>query len=147
VLAVTSSGGVLLDLLALRPWFGRHDTAWVAVPDVDTREALDDERVYWLPDCERGSSRSLVRRFVDASRVLAHERPDVVVSAGTGIAVPFFVAAKLRRVPSVWIDTFNVVDRSGRVARLCSRLAALTLVQREQLLSLRPRAHLIGELY
>ena len=30
ILLVSSSGGVLPDLLALEPWWGRYDARWVA---------------------------------------------------------------------------------------------------------------------
>ena len=40
VLLVSSSGGVLPDLLALRPWWGRYVAGWVAVDAPDTRELL-----------------------------------------------------------------------------------------------------------
>ena len=40
VLLVSSSGGVMPDLLALGPWWGRYDVRWVAVDALDTRELL-----------------------------------------------------------------------------------------------------------
>ncbi len=48
ILMVSSTGGVLLDLLALRPWWSRHQVSWVAVPGPDTREVLGGERVLSL---------------------------------------------------------------------------------------------------
>src|SRR5215213_1588105 len=50
ILLVSSSGGVLLDLLGLRPWWSRHDVSWVAVPAPDTREVLGGERVSWTEE-------------------------------------------------------------------------------------------------
>jgi hypothetical protein len=147
ILAVSSSGGVLLDLLALRPWFDRHELVWVAVRAPDTEAALYGVNVHWVPEPERTAPRTIARSFISAWRLLRQVRPDLVVSAGTGVAVGFYLAARLRRVPSLWIDTFNLVGLPGRAARLCGHLASATLVQRPELVHLRRRCIFIGELY
>jgi hypothetical protein len=36
ILLVSSSGGVLLDLLALEPWWSRYDAIWAAMRAADT---------------------------------------------------------------------------------------------------------------
>ena len=40
MLLVSSSGGVLPDLLALRPWWGRYDVSWVAVAVMAVADTL-----------------------------------------------------------------------------------------------------------
>lgn len=147
VLLVSSSGGVLLDLLALRPWWQRHDPVWVAVRAPDTEVALTGQRVYWRPELSTGTKLRVIPATWRALRLLRAERPDVIVSAGTGVAVGFFLAARLLRVPTLWLETFNMTGPAGAAARVCSRLAAAVLVQRPALLETRPRAVLIGELY
>src|SRR5689334_5211528 len=99
VLLVSSSGGVLLDLLALRPWWQRHEVVWVAVPAPDTEVALAGQRVHWAPDLSVRDRWRVLPATWRALRLLRRERIDVVVSAGTGVAVGFFVAARLLRVP------------------------------------------------
>ncbi|MFI5890301.1 hypothetical protein ACIA5D_09295 [Actinoplanes sp. NPDC051513] len=104
VLLVTGSGGMLLDLLALRPWWERYDTSWVAVAAADTTSALAGQPVTWVPEpvC-------LWRAF----RVLRKSRSDLVVAAGRRMAMPFFLAARLSRVPALWVGT-----PSAQAARL-----------------------------
>lgn len=113
----------------------------------DTETLLAGHRVHWAP--ERSASRPIgvLASVGRAVRVLRRERPDLIISAGTGVAVGVFLAARLLRVPAVWLETLNIVDSPGIASRLCSRLAAAVLVQRPSLLSVRPRAVLIGELY
>ncbi|MDO3687427.1 hypothetical protein [Micromonospora sp. C28ISP2-4] len=147
ILLVSSSGGVLLDLLALRPWWERHDPVWVAVRAPDTEVALTGQRVHWQPELSTRTRWRVLPAAWRALWLLRRERPDVVVSAGTGVAVGVFLAARLLRVPSLWLETFNMTGPAGAAARLCSRLAAAVLVQRPALLASRPRAVLIGELY
>jgi hypothetical protein len=147
LLLVSSSGGVLLDLLALAPWWRRHGTTWAVVRASDTSSALRDHDVRWISECPAGRPERLILGFWRAIRILRSVRPEIIVSAGSGAAVPFFLAAWFLRIPCLWISTFNVVKSTGRADRLCSRLASAVLVQRESLLATHPGAIVIGELY
>jgi hypothetical protein len=147
VLLVSSSGGVLLDLLALRPWWSRHHVSWISVPAPDTSALLKEQQVHWEPEQSARRPLPMVAAVVRALRILRTERPDVIISAGSGVAVGVFIAARLLRVPALWLETFNIVDRPGIASKVCGRLAAAVLVQRPALLASRPRAVLLGELY
>ena len=147
VVLVSSSGGVLDDLLALRPWWGELDRRWVAVRAADTEQLLADERVTWTDDVPARSPRRLGLAVAAAVRDLTASPADLVVSAGTAVAVPYFVAARRTRTASWWVETFNMVSEPGRAARLCAALSTRTLVQRPELLRTRRRSVLIGELY
>lgn len=140
VLLVSGSGGVLLDLLALRPWWERHDAAWVAVRAADTSVALAGLPVIWERD--PASWPQVVPAGWRARQVMRKRRPDLVVSAGRRVAVPYFLAARLLGIPSIWVETLTQVGPPSRGARLCSRLAGEVLVQRAG----RPGAH-VGELF
>lgn len=120
---------------------------WISVRDPDTSVVLASEQVLWQDELAVRSVHRLPGAVVRAARMFRRERPDVVVSAGTGVAVGPFIAAKLMRIPTIWIETFNMTDTPGHAARLCMKLAGVVLVQRPELVSTRPRAVHIGELY
>ena len=147
VLLVSSSGGVLPDLLALRPWWGRYDASWVAVDAPDTRELLAGERVRWVPELDPGRPDRVLAAVPAARAAVRAARVDLVVSAGTGVAVPWFLAARTAGVRAVWVETFNIVDRAGLAARLCARLASHVVVQRPHLLARHRRAVNVGQLW
>ena len=147
MLLVSSSGGVLLELLALAPWWSRHEVAWAAVPAADTRPLLAGQRVHWIGDVSARRPAGLVPGMARARRILHAERPDLVVSAGSGPAVPFFLAAALADIPTLWICTLNVLGSPGVTARICARLASLVLLQRPAQRAAHPHGIVIGELY
>ena len=147
VLLVSSSGGVLPDLLALRPWWARYDASWVAVDAPDTRELLAGERVRWTSELSPGRPDRVLAAVPAARAALRASRVDLVVSAGSGVAVPWFLAARTAGVRAVWVETFNIVDRAGLAARLCARLASQVVVQRPHLLARHRRAVDVGELW
>jgi len=128
LLLVTGSGGVLLDLVSLRPWWERHETSWVAKRAADTTVALDGLPVTWAPE-SIGMWRAL--------RLLRRERPELLVSAGR-MATPFFRAARLLRIPTLWVESLTRTGPRPRAARL----AVEVLTQRES----RPGVF-AGELY
>lgn len=146
VLLVSSSGGVLDDLMAMRPWWEPLDRRWVAVRAADTQQLLRDEQVSWRADVGPSTPSRFARAVAAAERDLADRPVDLVVSAGTAVAVPYFLAARRRGVTTWWVETFNMVGPPGRAARLCSVLATRTLVQRPHLLEDRARSVLVGEL-
>jgi Oligosaccharide biosynthesis protein Alg14 like len=144
---ISSSGGVLLDLLALRPWWSARDVRWVAVRADDTEQVLADLPVTWVPELRPGRPGAVLRAVLGARRRLRDEPVDAVLSAGSGVAVPWFVAARWCGIPTLWVETFNVIGRPGLAARLCARLATAVVVQHPHLLARHRRAVYIGELY
>ncbi len=147
MLLVSSSGGVLLDLLALEPFWCRHDPSWAAVRASDTESALAGRRVHWLTEKSLSRPGEVIGGLAEAVRLLRAERPEAIVSAGTAVAIPFFLAACPLGIRSVWVETFNLVSGHGLAARLCSRLATVVVVQRESMRRLHPSAVLVGELF
>src|SRR5689334_16671765 len=124
VLLVSSSGGVLLDMLALEPWWSRYDAVWAAVAAADTTSALARQRVYWISEVTLRSPFSLVPSLRQAWRILKREQPDLVVSAGSGPAISFFAVAQARGIPTFWFSTLNLVATTSLTGRICGRLAS-----------------------
>ena len=147
VLLVSSSGGVLLDLLALRPWWSRHRVSWATVKAVDTLSLLADMDVHWVRERTARAPWGVVPGVLEALRTLRAADPDLVVSSGSGVSIGFFIAARLLRVPCFWFETLNLVGSTGLSGRICARLAQEVLVQRPSMLDQHPGAVVIGELY
>ncbi len=113
----------------------------------DTQERLAEHDVAWVVEPSLRRPDRLLLQAWRSWRSLGRQRPDVIVSAGTALAVPIFVAGRLRGIPMIWLETFNLIGRPGLAARLCSRLARTVLVQREHLVGQRRNAVYVGMLY
>jgi UDP-N-acetylglucosamine:LPS N-acetylglucosamine transferase len=146
VLLVGSSGGHLAQLVALRPWYDERERAWVTFDTLDARSQLDGERVFWAAHPTTRNIPNLVRNLFLAFRLLPRERPDVVVSTGAGVAVPFFVVARLLGIRTVYVEVYDRLDSRTLTARLCSPFTDLFCVQWEEQRALYPNATVIGQL-
>lgn len=146
VLLVCSSGGHLAQLVALRPWLDGVRTRWVTFPTEDARSQLAGERVV---DAYHPTTRNVVnllRNTVLAWRELRRARPDVVLSTGAGVAVPFFVLARLLGVPTVYIEVYDRLDSPTLTGRLCRPFTTRMLVQWEEQRHLYRGAEVVGTL-
>lgn len=146
MLLVSTQGGHLAHLLALREWWEGRDRLWVCPSTPDVRDRLVDERVVWSYSPTTRHLPNLARNAVLALRLLRRERPAVLVSAGAGVAVPFFVGAWLLGIPTVFIEVYDRVDTATLTGRLCGPFTTRRMVQWQSQLQFYPDAHLVGPL-
>jgi len=141
---VGSSGGHLLQLHALRLIWGRHDRSWVTFDKEDARSLLDGERRYWGAFPTNRNVPNLVRNFWIAWRVLRRERPEVIISTGAGLAIPFFVLGRLFGAKLVYLEVFDRIDSPTISGRVCQPFAHLFALQWEEQQAYYPTGVVIG---
>ncbi len=146
VLLVSTQGGHLAHLLALRSWWEGRERLWVCPDTPDVVDRLDGERVVRSHSPTTRNVPNLVRNSVLAFRTLRRERPSLVVSAGAGVAVPFFVAAWLLDIPTVFIEVYDRIDSPTMTGRLCGPFTTRRIVQWPSQLEFYPDALLVGPL-
>ncbi len=146
VALVCSSGGHLAQLFALERWWAEHDRVWVTFDTPDAVALLAEERAIWAHHPTTRNLRNAWRNLTLAWRVLRRERPDVVVSSGAGVAVPFFVVAKLLGMRTVYVEVVDRVDSRTLTGRLVYPLTDLFCAQWAEQVRLYPRAVDIGAL-
>lgn len=144
VLFVASSGGHLAQLLALRPWWEGLRRTWVTFDKADSRSTLAGEDVVHAFHPTTRNVPNAVRNLKLAARVVPQLSPDLVVSTGAGLAVPFFLAARSRGIPSIYLEVYDRVDTATLTGRMCRPLASAFCVQWPEQLDLYPGAELVG---
>lgn len=146
VLFVCSSGGHLAQLLSLRPWWSSLTRRWVTFATTDATSQLEGEEVVWAHHPTTRNVGNLIRNTALTRQVLLARRPDVVISTGAGVALPFFVAARMLGIPTVYIEVIDRVDSITLTGRLCRPFTTEFCVQLPEQLTLAPEARLIGPL-
>jgi Oligosaccharide biosynthesis protein Alg14 like len=131
VLLVGSSGGHLAQLMSLESWWRERERHWVMFPTTDAEDLLAGEQVTW------------------AYHPTTRNLPNLVCNlllAGAGVAVPFFVVARLCRVKTAYIEVFDRMDSPTLTARLCRPFTDLLCAQWEEQRRFMPDSEVIGRL-
>ena len=146
VLLVGSSGGHLAQLLVLRPWWERYRRTWVTFDKADARSTLEGEDVVYAFHPTTRNAANAMRNLQLASSVLRDRRPNLVISTGAGVAVPFFAIAKSLGIPTIYLEVYDRVDSSTLTGQLCRPLASAFCVQWPNQLRRYAGAEVVGRL-
>ncbi len=144
----TSSGGHLTHMRMLMPVLERAaDRFWVTFDKEDANTALAGERVYHCYFPTNRNVRNTLRNTLLAIRVLRRERPDLIVSSGAAIAVPFFLVGKLMGAKTVYVEVFDRVDAPTLTGRLVGRFTDLFVVQWPEMTRVYPGSVDLGSIF
>lgn len=142
ICVVSSVGGHLREVLQLRPALEPHDVFYVL--NDETPIPLPERR-YRIAHAERDLR--VLWNLVEAARILRRERPDVVLSAGAGPAVPVALVGKLLGATVIFVETFGAVTRPSLTGRLLYRLADHFFYQWGPLARFYPRGRHAGAVF
>jgi len=120
---VCSSGGHFFQLYLLKRFWEGSERFWVTFEKKDTSNLLKDECVFYAYHPTNRNLKNFVRNLFLAFRILLKERPDVVISTGAGIAVPFIYAAKLLNKKAIYIESITRskdLSLSGKLVYSCA---------------------------
>jgi UDP-N-acetylglucosamine:LPS N-acetylglucosamine transferase len=144
LLLVASSGGHFKALLQLEPFWSLHRRTWITFDTATTRSALAGEAdVVWAHSPTNRNLPNLLRNALLAFALLRRRRPDVVLTTGAGVAVPFLVLARLMGIRTVFIESITRIETLSLSARLALPFLDVLYVHWPQLQRRYPRAELI----
>jgi len=146
VLLVGSSGGHLAQLLALEPWYRDRPRRWVTFGTPDARSLLTGEDVVWAYHPTTRNIWNLTRNTMLAARLLRRRGIAAVITTGAGVAVPFIALARLRGIPTIYIEVYDRIDTRTLTAKLCRPFLSAMLVQWEEQRRMYPEATVVGRL-
>ncbi len=109
---VGSSGGHLTHLYMLKPFWKDKNRFWVTFDKEDARSLLDGEKMYPCYYPTNRSIKALIKNTVIAWKVLRKEKPDLIISSGAAVAVPFFYLGKIMGAKLIYIEVFDRIDKS-----------------------------------
>lgn len=147
VLLVCSSGGHLLQLVALRPAWEPFSRAWVTFDKSDARSLLAGERVHFAHGPTNRNIPKLLRNLVFAWKIVSLARPRVILTTGAGVAVPVAWVGRLRGARVVYVESLTRIDRPSLSCRLLKPVAARIYVQWPELLRTLPAGRYVGSVF
>ena len=144
---VGSSGGHLAHLYMLKPFWQDKERFWVTFDKEDARSLLKGEKMY---SCHYPTNRNLwnlIRNTFVAIKVLRKEKPDLLISSGAAVAVPFFYLAKIMGKKLIYIEVFDRIDKPTLTGKLVYPIVDCFIVQWEEMKQVYPKAENLGSIF
>ena len=144
---VGSSGGHLAHLNMLKPFWKDQERFWVTFDKEDARSILKDEKMYSCHFPTNRNLKNLIKNTFLAIKVLKKEKPNVIISSGAAVAVPFFYIGKLFGAKTVYIEVFDRIDKPTVTGKLVYPVTDKFIVQWKKKKKVYPKAINLGSIF
>ncbi|HEV4819735.1 TPA: UDP-N-acetylglucosamine--LPS N-acetylglucosamine transferase [Streptococcus pneumoniae] len=147
VCLVGSSGGHLTHLYLLKPFWKDKERFWVTFDKEDARSILGNEIFYPCHYPTNRNLKNLIKNTILAFNILRKEHPDIIVSSGAAVAVPFFYLGKIFGAKTVYIEVFDRIDAPTMTGKLGYPVTDRFIVQWEEMKKVYPKAINLGGIF
>ncbi len=147
VCLVGSSGGHLTHLYMLEPFWKDKDRFWVTFDKEDARSLLNNEKMYKCYYPTNRNVKNLIRNTLLAVKIFFKEKPDLIISSGAAVAVPFFYLGKLFGAKTIYIEVFDRIDAPTLTGKLVYPVTDKFIVQWEEMKKVYPKAINLGSIF
>ena len=144
---VGSSGGHLTHLYQLKKFWENKNRFWVTFDKEDARSILENEKVYNCYYPTNRNLKNLIKNTFVALKVLRKEKPDIIISSGAAIAVPFFYLGKIFGAKTVYIEVFDRIDKPTLTGKLVYPVTDKFIVQWEEMKKVYKKAENFGSIF
>lgn len=144
---VGSSGGHLTHLIQLKEWYENKERFWVTFNKADAISQLKDEKSYWCYYPTNRNIKNLIKNTCLAFKVILKERPDLIISSGAAVAIPFFYVGKLFGVKLIYIEVYDRIDSPTITGKIVYPICDEFIIQWEEQRKFYKKAKLLGGLF
>ncbi len=93
------------------------------------------------------SLKALIKNTKIAWKVLHKEKPDLIISCGAAVAVPFFYIGKLMGAKLIYIEVFDRIDKPTMTGKMVYPITDKFVVQWEEQKKVYPKAINLGSIF
>ena len=147
VCLVGSSGGHLTHLYMLKPFWSTRERFWVTFDKEDARSLLKYEKLYPCYSPTNRSLNALIKNPKIEWMVLRKERPDLIISSGAAVSVPFFYLGKLFGAKLIYVEVFDRIDKPTMSGKMVYPIADKFIVQWEEQKQVYKKAINLGSIF
>ena len=88
-----------------------------------------------------------MKNTVIAWKVLHKEKPDLIISSGAAVAVPFFYIGKLMGAKLIYIEVFDRIEKSTMTGKIVYPIVDKFIVQWDEQKKVYPKAINLGSIF
>ena len=147
VCLVGSSGGHLTHLYMLKPFWENKERFWVTFDKADAQSLLEGEKMYPCYFPTNRNIKNLIRNTFLAIKILIKEKPNLIVSSGAAVAVPFFWLGKLFGAKTIYIEVFDRIDKSTLTGKLVYPVTDRFIVQWDEMKEVYKKSENLGSIF
>ncbi len=125
-----SHGGHLTEILRLMDAFKEHDVFFITYAGTRSKGL---ENKYTMKNLGKNPLRFLIS-LPKVYYILLHEKPDIIISTGSEIAIPVFYIARILGIKTMFIESICRVKEPSLTGRIVYPVSGVFLVQWKQLL-------------
>lgn len=146
---VSSTGGHWQELMCLYGLSETYDVFFVT----EQNEKLSinfSQKIFFLNQIDRKMRGAILKFFqlcIQSFKIIAKEKPDVVITTGALFSFPFCLVGKIMRKKIVYIESYARVTTKSLTGRLVYPISDLFIIQWESLLKCYPKAIYKGALF
>ena len=144
LMLISSTGGHFRTLIDLKPFWENKQRCWVTHKSGSTESVLEGEKVHWAFGPTNRSVKNLFKNLLFAWQVIVKEKPEIIVTTGAGVAVPFVIMGKLFGAQIVFIESITRVEELSLSAKLLLPWINRLYVRWPQLQAKYPKTELIS---
>ena len=147
VCLVGSSGGHLTHLYMLKPFWENKERFWVTFDKADAQSLLEGEKMYPCYFPTNRNIKNLIKNTFLAIKVLRKEKPNLIISSGAAVAVPFFWLGKLFGAKTIYIEVFDRIDKSTLTGKLVYPVTDRFIVQWDEMKEVYKKSENLGSIF
>lgn len=144
LLLVCNPGGHFSTMMGLKEFWSAYPREWVTYSKYDTKQLYGKEVVHWVEMQEARMLWKACVNFLKALLILRRSQPNLVVSTGASIAVPFLLASKLLGIRTIFIESISRSSDLSLTGKIVYNLADEFYVQWPECVKRYPKAQYRG---
>lgn len=141
----SASGGHFEQLCCLKPLLDKYD-GFIVTEKTSASVKAD----YYVTHTGTGDKNQIfktIKLFYEVNKILRKEKPDIIITTGTYISLPFMIYAKLHRKKFIYIETFARITNTTKAGKFMYKYADLFIYQWESLKKFYPNGVYGGSIY
>jgi len=123
---VCAPGGHLTEMILLIEAFEGHDIFFITYKNPRTNQFK--YRKYLIEDIGT-DIRKMTNAFFQTFKILRKEKPDLIFSTGSEIAIPAIILARFMRIKTIYIESWCRVKTKSGTGRILYHFSNYFLVQ------------------
>ena len=131
----------------LKPFWKSKDRFWVTFDKEDAKSLLEGEKMYPCYYPTNRSVKALIKNTAIAWKVLRKEKPDLIISSGAAVAVPFFWLGKIFGAKTIYIEVFDRIDAPTVSGKMCYLVTDVFIVEWDEMKKVYPKAVNLGSIF